>query len=95
MWKSISQLLAFLFTISDKYAHQDERSARLERQFNELAKQVQQLALSAERQAERDLWREQVFRQALENERLKLENQQLRERAALPPANPAEKSDRS
>ena len=40
MWKSISQLLAFLFTVSDKYARHDERIARLERQFNELAKQV-------------------------------------------------------
>jgi regulator of replication initiation timing len=95
MWKSISQLLAFLFTVSDKYAHQDERIARLERQFNELAKQVQQLALAAERQAERDLWREQVFRQALENERLRLENQQLRELAALPPAKPDDKPDQA
>ncbi len=91
MWKNISQLLAFLFTVNDKYDRHDERIARLERQFNELAKQVQQLALAAERQAERDHWREQVFRQALENDRLRLENQQLRERATLPPA----KSDQS
>lgn len=90
MWKDFSQLLAFLFTISDKYGHQDQRIASLERQFNDLAKQVQQLALAAERQAEREHWREQAFRQALELERLKLENQYLRERAALPPATPAD-----
>jgi hypothetical protein len=95
MWKSISQLLAFLFTVSDKYTQHDERIARFERQFNELAKQVQQLALAAERQAERDLWREQVFRQALEIEQLKLENQQLHQRAALPPAEQADKPSQS
>ena len=93
MWENISQLLTFLFTVNDKFARQDERIARLERRFNELAKQVQQPALAAERQVERDLWREQVFRQALEIERLKLEAQQLRERAALLPAQQADKSD--
>lgn len=93
MWKDISQLLAFLFTISDKYIHHDQRIANLERQFNDLAKQVQQLTLAVERQTEREHWREQAFRQALEMERLKLENQSLRERAALPPARPSDKSD--
>ncbi len=49
--------------------------------------------MALERQAEREQWRDQVFRQALEMERLKLENQALRQRAALPPAQPANNPD--
>ncbi len=65
MWKNISQLVTLVFTFSDKFTRHDKQIEDLERKYNELLRQVQQLALASERQAERDLWREQVFRQAL------------------------------
>jgi hypothetical protein len=90
MWKNISQLLTLLFTFSDKFARHDKQIEDLERKISELTKHVQQLALVVERQAERDLWREQVYKQALEIERLKLENQRLSERVSLPPSSTRE-----
>ncbi len=95
MWNSISQLLAFLFTYSDKFARHDKQIEELERKAAESARQINQLTMALERQAEREQWREQAFRQALELERLKLENQALRQRAALPPAKPANNPDES
>ena len=86
MWKNISQLLEFLYTFSDKFARHDKQFEEHERRINDLAKQVQQLTIAAERQAEREVWREQVYRQALEIEKLRLENERLREQKALPPS---------
>jgi len=86
MWKNISQLLELLFTFSDKFARHDKQFEEHERRLNDLAKQVQQLTLAIERQAERDLWREQVFRQAMEIEKMRLEIERLREQKALPQA---------
>ena len=86
MWKNNSQLLEILFTFSDKFARHDKQFEEHERRLNDLAKQVQQLTLASERQAERDLWREQVFRQALEIEKMRLEIERLREPQGLPQA---------
>ena len=85
MWKNISQLLEILFTFSDKFARHDKQFEEHERRLNDLARQLQQLTLAAERQAERDLWREQVYRQTLEIEKLKLENERLQRQKSLPP----------
>jgi hypothetical protein len=84
--------VTLVFTFSDKFAQHDKQIEGLERKYNDLLKQVQQLALASERQAERELWREQVFRQALEIERLKLENERLREQKALPPSSQSTES---
>lgn len=53
------------------------------------------MALTLERQAERDQWREQVFRQALEIERMKLEVEQLRTQKSLPLTAPPTKDGES
>ena len=92
MWKSISQFLSFLFTYSDKFNRHDRQIEELEHTVSELTKDLQLLTMRLERQAERDQWREENFRQALELERLRYESRQLAEpRPALPPAPRAKK----
>lgn len=87
MWKSISQFLSFLFTYNDKFNRHDRQIEDLERKLNTLTNDTQMLMMRLERQSERDQWREENFRQALELERLHHEKRQLVEpRPALPPA---------
>ncbi|MGE0128871.1 MAG: hypothetical protein AB7U82_12395 [Blastocatellales bacterium] len=86
MWKNISELLSLIFTFSEKFKHHDKRIEDAERQINELTRQVAQLTVDLAQLVERDKARELLFRQALEIEKLKLENEKLKTERALPPA---------
>jgi hypothetical protein len=89
MWNNIARLLSLIFTVSDRLERHDKKIDTLERQNIELTKQVQYLAFQLDHQSERENWREETLRQAQENEKLRLNIQQLsepKERPALPPA---------
>lgn len=86
MWKNISDLLSLIFTLGEKVKHQDSRLTETERQLHDLTARVNQLALDLARLAEREKLNAQLFSQALEIERLKLENEKLKALRALPPA---------
>lgn len=90
MWKNISELLSLIFTINEKLKHQDKRIDDSERQVNNLTRRVEQMAIDLAQLVERDRNRDLIFRQFLEIERLKLENEKLKTGRALPPASKAE-----
>ncbi|MDQ3011602.1 MAG: hypothetical protein M3X11_12955 [Acidobacteriota bacterium] len=85
MWKNISELLSLVFTFNEKLKHQDNRIDRSERQVHDLAGRVDRLTVDVAQLIERDKNREALFRQAIEIERLKLENERLKTARALPP----------
>ncbi len=90
MWKNISELLSLIFTINEKLKHQDKRIDDSERQVNNLTRRVEQMAIDLAQLVERDRNRDLIFRQFLEIERLKLENEKLKTGRALPPESKAE-----
>jgi regulator of replication initiation timing len=93
MLKNISDLLSQIFTLGEKVKNQDTRLSETERQLRDLTARVNQLSLDLARLAEREKFKDQLFSQALEIERLRLENEQLKVRLALPP--PVEQDDQS
>ena len=86
MWKNISELLSLIFTFNERLKHQDKRIDDTERQVNHLTKRVEQMSLDLAQLVERDKHRDVIFRQFLEIERLKLENEKLKTERSLPPA---------
>jgi hypothetical protein len=77
-------------TFSEKLKHQDKRIDDTERQVNNLTKRVDQMAVDLAQLIERDKNKELLFRQFLEIERLKLENEMLKSGRTLPPAQTSE-----
>lgn len=86
MWKNISELLSLIFTVNERLKHQDKRIDDTERQISNLTKRMEQMAIDLAQLIERDKNRDLIFRQFLEIERLKLENEKLKASRALPPA---------
>ena len=93
MWKNIFDLLSLTFTYAEKYHQQAKQCEVLESRVNDLTKQMAQMAVELARLAEREKLNAQLLNQALEIERLKLENEKLKSRFALPPV--TEQEDQS
>ena len=87
MWKNISELLSAIFVFNEKFTHQDKRIDECERHLRDLSTRVTQMSIDLARLVEREQAKELLFKQALENERLRLELEQLKQQQrALPPA---------
>lgn len=85
MWNSISELLSAIFAVNEKFTHQEKRTDEGERQLRDLSNRVTQMSVDLARLVEREQARELLFKQALENERLRLELEQLKQQRVLPP----------